>query len=358
MVRAAAASAKQALLGLAAARLGVPAASLTVKAGVVSGGGQTVTYRSLIGDKLFNATVVAANLNPGQGIAKQPSAYTLVGTSPPRIDIPDKVTGRFAYIQNIRVPGMLHARVVRPRGQANYGLTPTPLSIDKTSIAHLADVQIVQRGAFIAVVSPHEYNAIQAAALLKVKWLETPKLPSSGNMVSAMRATQTQDAVNAATGNVGTAFASAAKTVTASYSWSFNMHGPIGPSAAVAVVTPTSAYVICNTQGVHRLRGTRASLLGMPETSIRVQYVEGASAFGHCTSDDAAQGRGADLAARGQAGAPAVHALGRPRLRRYGPEPPGHEPLDPDRGLAGAEDGAAAGAGRHPGDVRVRADDR
>ena len=159
-VRAAGASAKQALLALAATQLGVPVASLSVKSGVVSGGGKTITYGQLIGDKLFNAPLVAATLNPGQAPAKQPSTYTLVGTRPPRIDIPDKVTGKFTYIHSVRTPGMLHARVVRPSGQGNYGVTPTPLSVDESSIKRLGDVQIVRKGSFLAVVSPHEYNAI------------------------------------------------------------------------------------------------------------------------------------------------------------------------------------------------------
>ena len=287
-VRAAGASAKQALLALAATQLGVPVASLSVKSGVVSGGGKTITYGQLIGDKLFNAPLVAATLNPGQAPAKQPGAYTLVGTSPPRIDIPDKVTGNFTYIHSVRTPGMLHARVVRPRGQGNYGVTPSPLSVDESSIKHLGDVQIVRKGSFLAVVSPHEYNAIQAAAQLKVKWSETPDLPGSGNLFGAMRNAKTADAVNVNTGNIGSAFAGAAKVLTATYTHDYQMHGPIGPSAAVAQVSSTNAQVMCNTQGVHRLRGTLATLLGMPETSIRVQYVEGASAFGHCTSDDAA----------------------------------------------------------------------
>ena len=163
--RAAAAAAYQALLKLASANLGVPTSSLSVKSGVVSGGGKTVTYGQLIGDKLFNAPLVAATLNPGQAPAKQPSTYTLVGTRPPRIDIPDKVTGKFTYIHSVRTPGMLHARVVRPSGQGNYGVTPTPVSVDESSIKHLGDVQIVRKGSFLAVVSPHEYNAIQAASL-------------------------------------------------------------------------------------------------------------------------------------------------------------------------------------------------
>jgi CO/xanthine dehydrogenase Mo-binding subunit len=287
-VRAAGASARQALLGMAATSLGVPVASLTVKDGVVTGGGRSVTYGALIGDRLFNAQTVAASLNPGQSPAKPVSRYTLVGTSPPRIDIPDKVTGRFTYIQSVRSPGMLHARVVRPRGQASYGVGTKLVSVDQSSIKHIPGVQVVRKNDFLAVVSPREYDAIRAAAQLKVTWDDTAKLPGSGNFFGSLRAVQTDDRISSQSGNVGNAFAAAAKVVSASYKIEYQMHGVIGPSAAVAQVSPTSAVVLTNTQGVHRLRGTLASLLGMDEPKIRVQYIEGASAFGHCTSDDAA----------------------------------------------------------------------
>ncbi len=129
--RAAAAAAKAALLDLAATNLGVAKASLTVKDGVVSGGGRTVTYGQLIGDKLFNVKITgfsaAGNATtPAQAVAGSPGTkpvaeYKLVGTSPPRIDIPDKVTGKMTYVHNVRVPGMVHGRIVRPRGQGAYG---------------------------------------------------------------------------------------------------------------------------------------------------------------------------------------------------------------------------------------------
>src|SRR4051794_30167068 len=121
-IRAAAATAKQALLGLAATQLGVPASSLTVSKGVVSGGGKTITYGQLIGDKLFNVSMATQTLSPGQAPAKAVSAYKLVGVArPPQIDIPGKVSGKYTYIHNVRIPGMLHGRLVRPRGQGAFG---------------------------------------------------------------------------------------------------------------------------------------------------------------------------------------------------------------------------------------------
>ncbi len=179
--RAAAAAAKQALLKLASTSLGVSAASLSVKDGVVSGGGKTVTYGALLGDKLFNTTITGFSTagtatTPAQAVAGSPgtkpvSQYKIVGTSPPRVDIPSKVTGEMTYVHNISVPGMLHGRVVRPRGQGAYGdgTAPTLLSVDESSIKHIPGVQVVRYKNFLGVVAPKEYAAIQASAQLKVK---------------------------------------------------------------------------------------------------------------------------------------------------------------------------------------------
>ena len=114
---------KQILLGMASTKLGVPVANLTVASGVITGGGQSVKYGDLIGGKLFSYTMSTNNggqvsATPGQGIAKPVSQYNVVGKSFPRIDIPAKVLGTYTYIQNVRIPGMLHGRRVRPRGAA------------------------------------------------------------------------------------------------------------------------------------------------------------------------------------------------------------------------------------------------
>src|SRR6478609_904473 len=163
-MRAAGAYAKQALLGLAATQLGVPVSGLSVSGGVVSGGGKTMTYGQLIGGKVFNVAMGSQTLNPAVAPAKNPNNYKLVTTSPARIDIPDKVTGTYTYLQNVRVPGMVHGRIVRPRGQGAYGTGVKVLSIDESSIKNLPGAKVVRKGDFVAVVAPKEYDAIQAAA--------------------------------------------------------------------------------------------------------------------------------------------------------------------------------------------------
>jgi nicotinate dehydrogenase subunit B len=290
-LRAAGAYAKQALLALASTQLGVPVGSLTVDKGVVSGGGKTITYGQLVGDKVMNVSMPNQNLNPAQAPAKNPTLYKLVTTSPPRIDIPDKVTGKYTYVHNLRLPGMQHARLVRPRGQGAYGTGVKVLSIDASSIKNIPNVKIVRRGDFVAVVAPHEYDAIQAAAQLKVKYQKSPILPSDGDIVSQLRAQdaagQTQQTVTT-NGNVDGALASAAKVLSQTYTYDYQMHAPIGPACAVAAVSKSNALVITNTQGTYRLRTFVSQTINMPEPQIRIQYMEGASAFGHCETDDAA----------------------------------------------------------------------
>jgi CO/xanthine dehydrogenase Mo-binding subunit len=282
-IRQASAEARQALLGLASAKLGVPAAQLSVSKGVVSGGGKSTTYGELIGGRLFNVPFT------GKAPQKKVADYKIVGTRVPRLDIPDKISGKYTYVHNVRVPGMLHGRVVRPRGQAAYGTGAKPLSIDESSIKNLPNVQVVRRGDFVGVVSPHEYAAIQAAAQLKVKWAENEMLPGNGDIFGDMRRKKTADTVAVDTGNVDAGLEQASKVLSQSYQYAYQMHGSMGPCCSVADVKPGSAMVLSSTQGVYGLRKKLADVLNMDESRIRVQYFEGSGCYGHTAYDDAAQ---------------------------------------------------------------------
>ena len=318
--RAASAAAYQTLLGMASTQLGVPVASLTVSKGVVSGGGKTVTYGQLIGDKLFNVTIPASyqlaavpsffggpatagpGLDPGAPGTKSLGQYALVGKAPgpPRIDIPAKVNGTYTYVHNIRLPGMLHGRIVRPRGQGAYGggTAPKVMSVDPKSISHIPGAKVVQKNNFLGVVAAKEYDAIQAAAQLKVTWAPMPPIPGSANLWGQMRS---QDAAGKTTlvpystmGNVDTAIAGAAHTVSQTYSMAYNGHLPIGPSCVVADVTSSGARVFSNTQDCYNSRGGVQSALGLaglnlPANKIRISYFEGSSVYGTAPYDDAAQ---------------------------------------------------------------------
>ena len=240
-MRAAAAAAASALLNLASTKLGVPAASLSVQNGVISGGGRSVTYGELIGGQLFNVKMppnfvtanttvsatnptgllVAGGLDPGAPGTKPVAKYTVVGTNVPRIDIPDKVTGKHTYVQNVRVPEMLHGRAVRPHGQGGYVAgSSAVVSVDESSIRHIPEARVVRRGNFVGVIASQEYDAIRAAAQLKVEWADPPPLPSAGNLWSSIRATPANQLVVNATrniGNVDTALGASAKVLRATY---------------------------------------------------------------------------------------------------------------------------------------------
>jgi nicotinate dehydrogenase subunit B len=307
-IRSAAALAKTTLLNMASTQLGVPASSLTVTDGVVSGGGKTVKYSDLLGGKLFQTALTAANTGgattspfgttPGQGNSKPVSQYTVIGKAFPRIDIPAKVMGTYTYIQNVRVPGMLHARSVRPRGAgANTVENSTPLSVDASSIAHIPGAQVVQVKDFIAVVAPKEYDAIQAAAQLKVTWDTKNGLPDSGNFWGWLRNagdtnTTTPPRFTADSGPlVEAGFATAAKTVSATYKYHYNGFMPIGPHAAVADIKQdgSGGTIYVQAQAINGIPGQIQTVLaGLPNSkwantpaaNYRVIWYEGASSFG------------------------------------------------------------------------------
>src|SRR6202012_1717300 len=179
-------------------------------------------YGQLVGGSSFHLSGANNSLQAGVAPAKPMSAYTTVTKDPNpvvRIDIPAKVTGGYTYVQNVRVPGMLHGRIVRPRGQGAYPYNSNvPVSFDPASIAHIPHAQVVHGNNFLGVVAPLECDAIQAAAQLKVVWNTNPILPGTGNLWSHYRQLDAAGEIPAAiaagsVGNGDTAPASARHTV-------------------------------------------------------------------------------------------------------------------------------------------------
>jgi nicotinate dehydrogenase subunit B len=297
-IRAAGAIAYQALLGMASTNLGVPTSALSVTSGVVSGGGRTVTYGQLVGGQLLHLPLNPASLNPGVAPAKPIANYTTV-TIPNtvyRIDIPAKVAGSYTYVQNVRLPGMLHGRIVRPRGQGPYPYNSNvPVSVDASSIAHIPGARVVQVGNFLGVVAPEEYNAIQAAAQLKVVWNVNKILPGVGNLWGHYRELDATGQIPAAIsmniGNFTAAMATAAHTVSATFKYHYNGHTPIGPSCALADVTPNGATIYSNTQNVESLVTDLVNVLSpLQAPQIRVLFYEGSSTYGNgCVAFDTAE---------------------------------------------------------------------
>ena len=288
-IRTAAAEARLALLQLASKNLGAPLNALTVSKGIVSVIGnpaRTVSYGQLVGDNLFNVPFT------GSAPVKAASDWKVVGTAVARNDVPDKVRGNYIYMQHVRLPGrpeMLHARVVRPRGQGAYGSGAKILSIDESSIRSVPGARVLRRGDFIGVVAANEWDAVRAAQLLNVKWDKTPTLPGNARLFEQMRSETTQDRVVQEKGDVATIMQTAPHVATQSCRGPYQAHAPFGPNCAIADVTADSATVICSTQDIYNLRTGLSRIVGLPAEKIRVQYYEGSGTYGHSCHDDVAQ---------------------------------------------------------------------
>ena len=173
----------QTLLGLASTQLGVPVASLTVANGVVSGGGKSVTYGELVGGKLFNIDDPRDDSEPRASPCEAGRPYTLVGTRVPRIDIPAEVTGTYTYIQNVRVPGMLHGRVVRPRGQGAYG-TGAPDRLGRRELDRAHPERPVSAGRLPRRRRAARVRRDPGRGAAEGAWQETPRFPGAGTSTS------------------------------------------------------------------------------------------------------------------------------------------------------------------------------
>ncbi|HEY2919471.1 MAG TPA: molybdopterin cofactor-binding domain-containing protein [Candidatus Binatia bacterium] len=280
-LRQAAAEAKATLLLLASNRLGVPIEALTIAHGVISTNSNAkkkVTYAELLGGLSFNREVT------GKIKTKSPGEYKLVGKSVPRVDIPMKVTGEHIYLQNLRIPGMLHGRVIRP---SSVGAKLT--RVDEASIKEIPGlVKVVTKGNFVGVVCEREEQTIRAAHELKVAWQEAQALPAMSELSDVLKTIPSDDRSPANVGDVEAAFGGAAKTLKVSYHWPYQLHASMGPSCAIADVKSNEATIWSATQGAHQLRPTIAQLLGLSPANVRVVYIEAAGCYGHNAADDAA----------------------------------------------------------------------
>jgi CO/xanthine dehydrogenase Mo-binding subunit len=280
-LRQAAAEGRLALLNMASEQFGAPVSQLTVADGVVSVQGnaaQSVSYAQLIGDKKFSLAIT------GKAVPKTFDQYRLVGTSVPRADVGEKATGAFTYTQDIRIPGLVHARVVRPPT-----LDSTLVSIDGWRGKQPPGViKVVAKHNYVAVVAKAEWQAIQAAYALRVTWKTAP-LPSYETFYDDLQTmSPTTDRVLIDTHDVDATLAGAAKTAAATYYYPLQMHGSMGASAATASVEGQTATVWSSTQGVYQLRSAVATALGLPAQSVHVIYVEGSGCYGLNGADNVA----------------------------------------------------------------------
>lgn len=280
-IRQAAATARQALLAMAAQRLGESAEGLAVADGVIRSKSKDkrVEYGDLVGAQTLSLTV------DKNARLKASGDYTIVGRPIARIDIPDKVTGRFTYVQDFKVSGMLYGRPVHPPA-----MKAKLLSVDESSLRGIPGiVKVVREGDFCGVVAETEWAAIKAARQLKATWTTWAGLPAEDELWSYVRATRV--ATDDATSNVGNtaeALEHASQRMKATYNFAMQTHGSIGPSAAVAEFKDGKLTCWTASQATHALRKQLAQMLSMPEDDVRCIYVEGAGCYGRNGHEDAA----------------------------------------------------------------------
>ena len=279
-IRQAAATARQVLLAMASERLGKPATELEAVDGIVRvrGARDGIGYGDLVGDRPF-----AMKVDPKAPL-QDPRDYRVVGKPLPRPDLPDKITGRHIYVHDLKLPVMLHGRVVRP---------PAPgaklVGVDEASVAQIAGVQVVRRGDFVGVVGRDEWDVVRAAHALKVTWSDRTPLVGADKVQAWMRAGPFEANESLVTrGDVAAALSEAGGRRSATYYWPMQTHGSIGPSCAVADVRKDRATIWTASQATHKYRPTFARFLDLPVENVRLIYLDGAGCYGMNGHDDAA----------------------------------------------------------------------
>ncbi|MEH2591386.1 molybdopterin cofactor-binding domain-containing protein [Bradyrhizobium sp. AZCC 1721] len=284
-LRKAAAQARQFLVARAAERLELSAEDLVIEDGLVRGkDNRSVSYGELIAGETIRLEL--ADDVP----VKSVDTYNIVGRSLPRVDLPAKATGELVYVHDMRVPGMLHGRVVRPPyAGVDVGdfIGNSLIAVDEDSVRDIPGlVAVVRIGDFVGVVAEREENAIKAAAQLKVSWKPVPTLPDLKDIETALRANPSTPRTLIDKGDVDAAIAGAAKPMPRTYIWPYQMHASIGPSCAVADYQEDVTRVWSGTQNPHHLRTDLARLIHRREAEIEVIRLEAAGCYGRNCADD------------------------------------------------------------------------
>src|SRR5262249_53102460 len=283
--------ARRVLLEMAAAKFAAPVGQLTVSNGVVAVAGdpsRTVRYGELIGGKRFNVTLTGTNIDATTGVAKVKAVQALknVGQSPQRYDIPAKVDGSLTWAVDVKLPGMVHARNVKPPVAG-----ATLVGIDESSVRGLPGfVRVVSKGNYVAVVCEREEQAVNAAKQLKVTWQKpgTLPFPTSDDLFAYMRtATPTSKQGPNVKGDPDGALASAAKVVEADYDMPFQGHTAFAPAHATADPSNDQMTVYSNDMKSYGMRNGIAQFLDMPRDRVRVVWMEGPQGYGRTAADDA-----------------------------------------------------------------------
>jgi nicotinate dehydrogenase subunit B len=293
-MRMAAAEARRVLLEMAADKLGVPADQLTVTDGVVhatNDATKKISYAQLIGGQFFN---VHLDWNgkygnplyaPGKAQPKDPKDHRIVGQPIPREDIAPKVFAQADFVADIKVPGMVHGRMIRPpvAGAA-------PVKVDESSIKDIPTAKVAWDKAFLGVVADKEWDAIKAARQLKVEWSQVaPSFPNQAALYDHIRQAPTRKREEGKpVGNVDDAFKSAARVIAAEYEWPFQSHARMGPGCALVEIKDGKVTCWTGTQKAHFVQTGLAATLGVQQDSVRVIWTSGPGSYGRSDADDAA----------------------------------------------------------------------
>lgn len=293
-LRKAAAEARLLLSEGAARTLDVPLDRLSLADGTFTSAarpGVQVTFADLAGGQRFDAALAwngkyGNDLDvTGRAKPKAVQDYTVVGTAQPRRDIPAKVFGQYDYVTDIKVPGMLHARMVRPPAAG-----AVPVHVDPASVQDIPGVQVVSKGGFLAVLAPREWDAVRALRQLAVSW-STPAapFPKQERLYDHIRAAPVvKRVVPLAAPALEAVMAGAARVVAAEYAWPFQSHSSMGPACAVADVRGDGFTLWTGSQKPHYARDGVAAILGVPPETGRAIWVAGPGSYGRNDAGDAA----------------------------------------------------------------------
>jgi nicotinate dehydrogenase subunit B len=279
-LRQAAATARNALFNLAAETLNVKAEELDLADGAFTprAGGKRITFAQLIAGRRFNLKV-----DPKAPL-KDPANYSIVGKPLPRPDVPAKCLGRHIYMHDFYLPGMLHARVIRPPA-----VGAKLESVDESSLKEVPGAKLVRLKDFLAVVAQDEWTAVRGARALKARWTAGTGLPPQDKLIELLR--NDPNITEETLVNKGTPAATkpeGAKSLKASYFWPMQSHASLGPSCAAAYVTGDVATIWTASQGTHGNQTSFARFLGLPKEKVRLIYFEGSGCYGMNGHEDAA----------------------------------------------------------------------
>ena len=293
-MRMAAAEARRVLVEMAAGLLSTPADKLVVNDGVVSaadGKSERISYAQIIGGKYFNVQLdwnkkLGNDLYaPGKAQPKNPSEHKIVGQPIKRDDVAPRVFCQEDYCTDIKLPGMVHARMIRPAVAGSV-----PVKVDEASINHIRGAKVVWDKGFLGVVADKEWDAIQATEKLKVEWSAVaPPFPEQASLYGHIRkATARKRQVEKENGNVDEAFKTAARVIEAEYEWPFQSHASMGPACAVVEIKDGNVTCWSGSQKTHFVQEGVAETLGLPLDKVHVIWAMGPGSYGRNDADDCA----------------------------------------------------------------------